>query len=64
MVGELYKYPNDDKLFKLKEIRKYAYIFECGHRVSDTVFPDLINVKTGIQNYLIEQDDTRQFKLF
>lgn len=64
MVGELYKYPNDDKLFKLKEIRRYTYIFECGHWCIDTVFADLINVRTGIQNHLIERDDTRQFKLF
>lgn len=51
MIGESYHYPQSKKVFKLKSIEGYIYIFECGHRCTDKVFPDLINVRTKIQNY-------------
>lgn len=50
-IGEFYKYPNYDVLYKLIEKRSYVFIFECGHRCTDSVFVDLIRVKTGIQVY-------------
>ncbi len=52
MVGETYKYPNSSKRFKLASISdRGIYYFECGHWCTQYVFDDLINVRTGIQNY-------------
>lgn len=56
IIGDMYRYPNDDKLFKLKEIDdSLNYRFECGHWCSDSVFLDLINCRMGIQNYKINE---------
>jgi hypothetical protein len=44
MIGAKYKYYNSDKIFILKEIRDYIYVFECGHWCTDNVFPDLIQL--------------------
>ena len=51
MISEYFKYYKDKRLFKLVKIEGYMYVFECGHRVTDNVFEDLIRVKTGIANY-------------
>lgn len=51
MIGEYFKYYNCKRLFKLVRIDGYMYVFECGHRVTDNVFIDLVRVKTGIPNY-------------
>lgn len=49
-IGDWYKYPNKNpKRYKLVEVRRFVAIFECGHRVTDCVFMDLINCRTGIQ---------------
>ena len=50
-IGENYKYPHSDKLFKLKKRVGHIFIFECGHRVTDNVFIDLIRIKTWVQVY-------------
>ena len=50
MIGKKYNYPNDDKIFTLKNITDdKMYIFECGHRITNSVFRDLIDIQTGIQ---------------
>jgi len=46
-IGEGYKYERDNKIFKLKEVSGYLFLFECGHWCSDTIFINLIRVKTG-----------------
>ena len=48
-IGELYRYPNSKKMFKLKETSGMIFKFECGHWCTDTVFADLIRVKTSVQ---------------
>lgn len=48
-IGEYYRYPNSKKKFKLIEVDDWKFKFECGHWCSDTVFEDLIRVKTGKQ---------------
>lgn len=50
-IGEYYKYPNYNKLYKLVSVRGFIYYFECGHWCTDSVFEDLIRVKTGVQVY-------------
>lgn len=56
-----YKYPLSDKIFVLKKInygangKPISYLFKCGHWCTDTVFEDLINLSTGIQNYVGKQ---------
>ena len=52
MIGKKYKYPNSKNVFVLKEIRGFIYEFECGHWCTDSVFEDLIDLETGIQNYM------------
>ena len=51
MIGRKYRYPNWNRIFTLVEIRGDMYYFECGHWVTDSVFADLIDIKTGIPNY-------------
>jgi hypothetical protein len=50
-IGASYRYPLGKQVFKLKEVDGYRFHFECGHSVTDSVFEDLINIKTGIQVY-------------
>lgn len=44
MIGMIYHYPNSKRMFKLVEVNEWVYIFECGHRVTDNVFTDLIRI--------------------
>lgn len=37
----------------MKNHTDYVYEFECGHKITNYVFEDLINLETGIQNYKI-----------
>lgn len=53
MIGNRYKYPNSDNIFVLKNHTDYVYEFECGHKITNYVFEDLINLETGIQNHKI-----------
>ena len=46
-IGEWYKYPNSSEKFKLKSVDGFIYRFECGHCCTDSVFMDMILVKTG-----------------
>jgi len=50
-IGHEYRYPNQKKRFKLLEVIGHVFIFENKHRVTDSVFYDLINVNSGIQVY-------------
>ena len=47
--GKFFKYPepNSTRIFELDKIDGFIYIFKCGHRVTDSVFEDLIYLKTG-----------------
>lgn len=49
MIGGLYRYMDDSTLFKLKEVRGYIYLFECGHRCTDLVFMDMVPAKVQLQ---------------
>jgi hypothetical protein len=51
VIGELYKYPKGGKSYKLISITGFVYRFDCGHWVTDSVFGDLIRVKTGLYVY-------------
>lgn len=50
-IGRVYRYPLSKKLFKLIESNGIIFRFECGHWCTDSVFEDLIDVKTGVQVY-------------
>lgn len=47
-IGEYYKYPDSSKRYKLICVTGFLFEFECGHWCTDTIFVDLIRVKTGI----------------
>ena len=53
-MAEKYKYPNCSKIFTLKEKRGYIYYFQCGHWCTDSVFEDLINIKTGLAGWQVK----------
>lgn len=50
-IGEEYKYPGYAKRFTLTETNGMIFRFACGHWCFDSVFGDLIRVKTGVQVY-------------
>lgn len=50
-IGEYYKYWAHPQLFKLIKVEGWRYYFACGHKVTDSVFEDLVRVKTGIAVY-------------
>lgn len=50
-INEDYKYPKSNRVFKLKKVTKDKFKFYCGHWCFESVFLDLIRVKTGIQVY-------------
>jgi len=47
-IGEYYKYPSSSKRFKLINVDGFRFEFEGGHWCTDTIFVDLIRVKTGL----------------
>lgn len=48
-INHWYKYPTGKKRFKLQRVDVFIFIFECGHRVTDTVFMDLIPISNQLQ---------------
>lgn len=52
-IGGKYKYWNYSKVYVLKEVVGYMYIFDCGHRVTEYVFMDLVDIKSGKHVYKI-----------
>ena len=58
-IGGKYRYVNDKQTFTLGAVRGCIFYFLCGHWCTDTIFPDLIRVKTGIH---VSED--KQLKLF
>lgn len=50
-IGEFYRYPESKQLFKLSKVEGFIFRFECGHWCTDSVFKDLVRVKTGVQVY-------------
>lgn len=50
-IGEYYQYRPDGQKFKLKSFNGFKFTFECGHWCTDSVFADLLRVKTGIYNW-------------
>lgn len=52
-IRNKYKYPepNNDRIFELSEVNGFVFIFKCGHRVMDSVFEDLVDVKTGLASW-------------
>lgn len=56
-IGEYYRYPNSKKNIKLIGVNGFIYHFENNHWCTDSVFIDLIRVKTGIQNYQNKQTE-------
>lgn len=51
IIGHEYKYHSHKQKYKLKSVDRWVYIFDCGHRVTDCVFMDLIDCSTGIPVY-------------
>ena len=47
VIGASYRYPGSDRVFILTEIRRFSFVFECGHWCTDNVFADLIRVPTS-----------------
>jgi hypothetical protein len=60
MKNKKYKYPQSEKIFTLKKVVNTIYHFTCGHWCTDSVFTDLIDIKTG----LAEWQKPKQLKLF
>jgi hypothetical protein len=58
-IGQGYRYPNTKQVFILTKVDDWIYRFACGHWCTDSVFIDLINIKTGIQ---VSED--KQLELF
>ena len=52
-IGHYYRYPEPKNTAKYKLIAVTDWVarFECGHWVTDSVFMDLIDCKTGVQVY-------------
>lgn len=48
-IGEEYRYPNGTKRFRLVSCSGWIFKFACGHWCTDSVFIDLIRIKTGVQ---------------
>lgn len=47
-----YKYPNSSKIFALSHFDNNGNaIFKCGHKCTDNVFIDLIDIKTGLAKW-------------
>jgi len=54
IVGRAYKYhPTRATIFVVKEVSEWIVVFECGHRVTDTVFMDMYDIKDRKYNYNI-----------
>ena len=51
-MGKRYRYPNSNKVFELIEIRGFIYKFKGGHWCTDSVFEGLIDVETGMPNWM------------
>ena len=50
-IGQYYHYPGHAQKFKLLSVNEWVFVFECGHRITDLVFEDMVNCQTGIQVY-------------
>ena len=59
-IMKKYKYPNSEQVFILKKIVNNIYHFNCGHWCTDSVFEDLIDLKTGMAQW----QKPKQLKLF
>jgi hypothetical protein len=59
MIGKYYKYSGtkNRRKYKLVEIDRWMYRFECGHAVTDCVFLDMIDCETGVGNWEPQQLD-------
>ena len=61
IIGRSYKYHGSrHTTFIVKSIEGYMVQFECGHRVTDSVFMDLWDVAARNYNYIIFE----QLKMF
>lgn len=51
--GKFFKYPepNSTKIFELKKRQGFIFIFKCGHKVTDCVFEDLVDISTGLSEW-------------
>ena len=51
--GKLFKYPepNSNQVFELKKVEGTNFIFKCGHKVTNSVFNDLIDLQTGLAQW-------------
>lgn len=51
--GKFFKYPEpkSNKIFELKKVIGTTFIFKCGHRVTNCVFEDLIDISTGLAEW-------------
>lgn len=52
-IGGTYSYFRDKKTFVLESVDaiRGVFSFRCGHRCTDSVFEDLVDLETGIQGY-------------
>lgn len=60
-LNKVYRYPNSDKLFVLKNTNGMIFNFQCGHWCTDNVFIDLIDVK--LNKYVYELMPCEQLSL-
>jgi len=51
-IGGKYKYPEpNSKVYILKKVKGFVFIFKCGWRVTDSVFEDMIDLNTGFASW-------------
>lgn len=53
-IGNVYKYPNSKRKFKLTNTNGFVFHFECGHWCTDNVFMDLICITPAKQLKLFD----------
>jgi hypothetical protein len=61
-IGKKYKHYSSDKIFILKQVKKFIFEFECGYCCTDNVFIDLLDISVNRQVY--ELMPSKQLELF
>ena len=47
-IGDVYTYPNRKQRFEVANVTDYWVRFKCGHKVTDSVFIDMVPVSRKV----------------
>lgn len=47
-IGDVYTYPNRKQRFEVANVTDYSVRFKCGHKVTDSVFIDMVPVSRKV----------------